>query len=195
MKSYPDVDAYLADARSWRAEMEALRPILLNSGLEEAIKWGKPCYMRGGANICILQPMKAFLSLLFFKGALLADPDRLLERQGPNSTAGFRMPFTSVEEIEAHTAAIRGFIDEAIRLEKSGAPIPQDKKVEPLPPAELLTRMDEDPAFKTAFKALTPGRRRAYILHFSAAKQSATRSARIEKCAPDILAGKGLNDR
>jgi uncharacterized protein YdeI (YjbR/CyaY-like superfamily) len=188
-----DVDAYIERSDMWPSEMAALRSVLLDSGLAEQIKWGKPCYLHGGHNIAIMQEMKGFLALMFFKGALLDDPDGVLREQGPNSRSAKRVEFTSVDDVERLTEAVRALVDDAIRVEDAGL------DVEPAPApqlvAELQARLDGDPDFRAAFEALTPGRRREYNLYFSDARQSATRVARIEKYEDQILAGKGMRDR
>jgi uncharacterized protein YdeI (YjbR/CyaY-like superfamily) len=189
----PQVDAYIARSRQWPAEIVALREVLVGCELTEEFKWGKPCYSNGGGNIAIVQEMKDFLALMFFKGALLADGEGVLHDQGPNSRSAKRMQFTSVDEVAGLSETIRAKVAAAIEVERAGlevGPAPEMVLV-----AELQQRIDDDPDFATAFAALTPGRRREYHLHISDAKQSATRSARVEKCAPRILAGKGLRDR
>jgi len=193
MKDYADVDAYLADATRWRDEAEALRAILLDCELEEAIKWGKPCYAHEGRNLCIVQPFKDFLALMFFKGALMEDPDGLLREQGENTRSARRLCFTSVAEVENTEPAIRAFVREAVAVEDEGRALP------PRPPPvladELRARLDADPELKAAFERLTPGRRREYNLYVSGAKRSETRASRVEKHVERILAGKGLRDR
>lgn len=189
----PQVDAYVDRSTLWPAEIAAIRPLLTNQGLQEALKWGKPCYGIDGKNILILQEMKHFLAMMFFKGALLSDPEQVLEEQGPNSRAARRMCFTSVAEVNEHAATIKAYVAEAIQIEADGielAPAPP----ETLAP-ELQDRLNSDRAFRLAFESLTPGRRREYNLHFSDAKTAATRLSRIDKCAPKILAGKGFRDR
>lgn len=189
----PKVDAYLENSELWPGEIAALRPILLGCGLTEELKWGKPCYSADGKNIAIMQEMKNFLALMFFKGALLDDPDGLLQSQGPNSRSALRLCFTSVDQVRAATATVEGFVRDAIEVERAGL------EVEPAPEvafvAELERRIAADSNFAAAFAALTPGRQREYNLHFADAKQSSTREARIEKHATRILAGKGLRDR
>lgn len=193
MKQYSDVDAYLAEAELWPGEIAALRTILLDLGLHEEIKWGKPCYSHDGANICILQEMKNFLAVMFFKGALLDDPAELLHEQGENTNAARRFQFTSVDEINSLASTIRDYVQDAIDVEEAGLEVePAPEK--PLAP-ELQDRLDDDDEFRAAFEGLTPGRRRAYNLYFSDAKQSQTRLRRIDKYAPKILAGKGMHDR
>ena len=189
----PKVDAYIGRSVKWPEEMAALRSVLLGCGLTEEIKWGKPCYSSDKGNIAIMQEMKDFLALMFFKGALLSDSDGLLESQGPNSRSALRMCFRSGADVRRLAKAVRGFVAEAIDVEDAGlevAPAPALALVE-----ELQHRLDADPALKAAFEALTPGRRREYHLHIAEAKQASTRSARVDKCVPKILAGKGFRDR
>ena len=189
----PKVDAYIDRSGQWPDEMTALRPILLKCGLTEDIKWGKPCFSHDGTNIVIMQEMKDFLALMFFKGALMNDPAGVLESQGPNSRSALRMCFRSVADVKRLTKTVKAYIADAIDVEEAGlevGPAPEVVFV-----AELQERLDVDKKFKTAFEALTPGRRREYNLHIGEAKQAATRVSRVEKCAPKILAGKGLRDR
>ncbi len=186
------VDAYIERSKKWPNEMVELRELLLGCGLAEAIKWGKPCYSEKGRNIAILQEMNDFLSLMFFKGALLDDPDRVLREQGPNSRSALRIEFTSVDEVARLSGPVRALVAEAIAVEDAGlrvGPAPEPELVE-----ELRHRLDRDPALKAAFSALTPGRRREYNLYFSGAKQATTREARVDKCVPKVLAGKGFRD-
>lgn len=190
----PKVDAYIRKARQWQAEFEALRAILLKTPLAEELKWGQPCYTYEGRNVVIVQGFKACCALMFCKGALLKDARGLLHKPGENTQAARRFEFTSVQEITKLAAAVKSYLKEAVQIEKAGLEVEFKKEPEPVP-VELQTKFEASPAFKRAFDALTPGRQRAYILHFSSAKQSATRAARIEKCAPDILEGRGLNDR
>jgi uncharacterized protein YdeI (YjbR/CyaY-like superfamily) len=189
----PEVDAYIERSDTWPQEITRLRPILVGRGLTEALKWGKPCYGNDGKNIAIVQEMKDFLSLMFFKGALLSDPHGVLEEQGPNSRSARRIRFTSVDQVDQLADVVAAYVDEAIEVEASG------REVGPAPELvladELGDRLDHDPALRAAFEALTPGRQREYNLHISGAKQASTRSARVEKLAPRILAGKGLRDR
>lgn len=189
----PEVDAYVARSDAWPAEIAALRPILLGCGLDETIKWHKPCYVHDGANIAIVQEMKDFLALMFFKGALLDDPDGVLESQGPNSRSARRVVMRSVDDVERLTGAIGALIASAVEVEAAGLAI------EPTPELivcdELRDALDADPALASAFESLTPGRRREYDLHISGAKQSSTRRSRVAKVVPRILAGKGLRDR
>ena len=189
----PKVDDYIARSEKWPEELTVLRPILLDCGLTEDIKWGKPCYGHEGRNIVILQEMNAFLALMFFKGALLNDPDSVLEEQGPNSRSARRIRFASVGDVDRLATVVRSYVHEAICVEKEG------KSVGPAPVsapvAELHDRLLRDQALKLAFEALTPGRRREYNLYISGAKQTKTRVARVERCVQRILEGKGLRDR
>jgi uncharacterized protein YdeI (YjbR/CyaY-like superfamily) len=193
VQHYPDVDAYLRDSEQWPDEIAALRPTLLASGLTEEIKWGKPCYSHDGKNVAIVQEMKHFLALMFFKGAVLEDPAGVLRDQGPNSRSARRIEFTSVEDVERLTTTVAAYLDEAIDVEEAGLEV--DRAPAPELAAELRERLDADPALRAAFDQLTPGRQREYNLHITGAKQSSTRISRIERCADRILAGKGLRDR
>jgi uncharacterized protein YdeI (YjbR/CyaY-like superfamily) len=189
----PEVDAYIADSQRWSDEMTALRPILLGAGLTEEIKWRKPCYSHEGKNIVILQEMKDFLALMFFKGALLRDPNGVLEMQGPNSRSACRIEFTSVEDIARLTDTVAAYLEEAIDVAEAGrdvGPAPQPDLVD-----ELRDRLDQDPELSAAFASLTPGRQREYNLYFSGAKQAKTRMARVDRYIPKIRGGKGLRDR
>lgn len=187
------VDEFLAGTSRWRDEMEGLRLIALDCGLGEELKWGKPCYTFGGANVAIIQGFKSKCALMFFKGALLADPDGLLQRPGENSHVARRMEFASVDEVVEMEGRLRSFIAQAIEVEKAGLKVAVKQNPEPLPD-ELVEMFGEVSGLENAFRALTPGRQRAYILHFSGAKQSKTRRSRIEKCVPRIRDGRGLND-
>ncbi|MFM9940521.1 MAG: YdeI/OmpD-associated family protein [Hyphomicrobiaceae bacterium] len=186
------VDAYIKRSKKWPVEVTALRSILLKAGLSEDIKWGKPCYSHNGQNIVIVQEMNDFLALMFFKGALLSDPDGVLHQQGPNSRSALRMQFTSVAEIKRLTGTLRTYLREAIEVEAAGLEIGPPPVLVLV--AELQNRIDRDEALKRAFEALTPGRQREYNLYFSDAKQAATRESRIDKCTNKILAGKGFRD-
>jgi uncharacterized protein YdeI (YjbR/CyaY-like superfamily) len=193
MTTNPEVDAYVERTDGWPEEIAALRPILTGCGLVEEIKWNKPCYSHDGHNIVILQEMKNFLALMFFKGALLADEHQVLEDQGPNSRSARRMCITSLDDVERLAPIIVDYVAEAIDVERSG------QQVDPAPELvlveELQARLDADPALREAFETLTPGRRREYHLHVSGAKQASTRVSRVDKCVPRILDGKGLRDR
>jgi uncharacterized protein YdeI (YjbR/CyaY-like superfamily) len=188
-----EIDTFIKKAKQWQEEMETLRAIVLSSPLDEDLKWSKPCYTHDGRNIAIIQPFKNCLGFMFFKGALLKDPKGILKDNGPNSQSARRLEFTSAAEITKLKGTIKAYIKEAIAVEDSGQKVAIKKNPEPIPD-ELKEFFKKKPALKKAFEALTPGRQRAYILHFSSAKQPATRRARIEKCSALILAGKGLND-
>jgi len=188
----PKVDEYVARAELWPDEVAELRTVLLGTGLTEEFKWGKPCYAFDGANIAIVQQFKEFLALMFFKGALLPDPARVLESQGPNTRSALRMTFTSVEDVRRLARTVGEYVTAAIAVEQAGLTMgPPDELVLV---DELQDRLDADPELKAAFEALTPGRRREYHLHISGAKRSETRAGRVDKAVPRILAGKGLRD-
>lgn len=193
MPKNPALDRSFSDATRWRREADRLRAILLECGLTEALKWGKPCYVHDGKNICIVQRMKTFLALLFFKGALLDDPDNVLEVQGPHSRSGYRMRFTDVEDVERMASRVRAFVRQAIEVEQAGLEVEKSADFEY--PEELVDKLAEDPHFKAAFERLTPGRKRGYVLHFADAKQASTRLARIERYRRHIVDGKGLHER
>ena len=187
----PQVDEYLRKAKKWREEFAKLRMIVLDCGLTEELKWGKPCYTFQESNIVIIQGFKEFCALLFCKGALLRDPTGILKKFGWQ--AARRIPFTNVREIGEMEPILKTYIHEAIEAEKAGLEVNLKKNPEPIP-EEFQKKLDEIPALKAAFDALTPGRQRAYILYFSGAKQPKTRESRVEKCMQQILNGKGLND-
>lgn len=188
----PKVDAYIGRSDRWPAEMAALRAILLGCGLGEELKWGKPCYVHDGRNIAILQEMNAFLSLMFFKGALLEDTAGVLRSQGPNSRSALRIEYTSVADVERGADVVRDYVAQAIAVEDAGLAVAPPPELELV--AELEARLADDPALRAAFDGLTPGRRREYNLFIAGAKQASTRAARVEKLAPQILAGRGLRD-
>ncbi len=191
----PKVDAFLSDATKWRPEMEKLRTILLDCQLTEELKWSKPCYTFQKSNVVVIQGFKKYCALLFFKGVLLKDPNGILVKTGENTRVGRQIRFTDVREIVRQEAILKAYIHQAIEVEKAGLKVDAETDAELKIPEELKIKLAENPALKAAFAALTPGRQRAYILYFSAAKQSKTRESRIEKCMPQILKGKGLMDR
>jgi len=172
----------------------ALRTILLDCTLVEESKWGVPCYTYQGNNVLMLAAFKDFCSVSFFKGALLQDEAGILVRAGENTQAARLIRFTSVQDVTARAEILRNYIFEAIEIEKAGLKVEFKPPEELGIPEEFLNRMNQIPALKNAFHALTPGRRRGYLIHFSGARQSKTREARIEKCIPAILSGKGLNE-
>jgi uncharacterized protein YdeI (YjbR/CyaY-like superfamily) len=190
----PKVDAFLRDARQWQVEFKKLRAIALDCGLSEELKWGKPGYTLENKNIILIQGFKKYCALLFFKGALLKDTKGILKKMGENTQAGRQVRFTSPGQIDALQAVLRDYIQEAIQVEKSGLKVEFKKASEFPVPEEFQKKLNAMPALKTAFKALTPGRQRGYLMYFSAAKQAQTREVRVAKCTPQILKGKGLND-
>ena len=180
---------------TWAEELQLLREIMLSSGLTETIKWGSPCYTnQNNKNIAMMVAFKSYVSINFFKGMLLHDPHKLLHTSGENAQSAKHFKFTNPQQIIDIEPIIRSYIQEAIALEESGAKIEFKQKYELEFPAELLKKFDEDPAFREAFFKLTPGRQRGYNLHFTGAKQSATRLSRIEKYMPKILKGLGFHD-
>jgi uncharacterized protein YdeI (YjbR/CyaY-like superfamily) len=189
----PKVDGYLRKAKKWQEEMEKLRMIILDCGLTEELKWGKPSYTFQKSNIVIIQGFKEFCALLFCKGALLNDANGILKKPGENTQAARRIPFTNVREIVEMEPILKAYIHEAIEVEKAGLKVDFKKNPEPIP-EEFQNKLDEIPALKAAFDALTPGRQRAYILYFSAPKQSKTRESRVEKSMQRIFNGQELND-
>ncbi|MGN6647571.1 MAG: YdeI/OmpD-associated family protein [Cytophaga sp.] len=190
----PKVDFYFTKAKTWQEEIELLREIVLDCDLNEVLKWGCPCYTFEDSNIVLIHTFKEYCALLFFKGALMKAPKDILIQQTANVQAARQMRFTSAKEITKLKTSIKAYIKEAIAIEKAGLKVELKKTSEFEMPEEFKQVLKEDAALKKAFKTLTPGRQRAYLLHFSSAKQSKTREARIEKCIPDILEGKGLND-
>ena len=191
----PKVDRYLSSAKQWRKEMEKLRKILLGCGLTEELKWDKPCYMFEKSNVVVILPLKNYIALLFCKGALLKDTQGLLVKAGENTQAARQMRFTNLREISERESILKDYIQQAIEVEKAGLDVVYKKIEDHAVPEELRKKLDAIPALKKAFTALTPGRQRGYLIHFSAAKQAKTRESRIEKCMPQILKGRGLNDR
>jgi uncharacterized protein YdeI (YjbR/CyaY-like superfamily) len=191
----PRVARYIEGMRAWRAELEALRPVLLRAGLEEEFKWYKPCYTHGGSNVVIFQPFKELCALLFFKGALLEDPDGALIEQGENTRSALRLEFRSVADVTAAKRTIAALVKDAIRVEEAGLSVPRRAPADDGPyPEELGMLLDADRALRDAWERLTPGRRRGWLLHFNGAKQSKTRIARIERATPRILEGFGIYD-
>jgi uncharacterized protein YdeI (YjbR/CyaY-like superfamily) len=194
IKTNPKIDAFIARQQKWREAIEALRAIVLECGLVEEMKWGVPCYTVDRANIVIIHGFKEYCALNFFKGALMADPHQILVRQTENVQAGRQIRFADLGQIEPMRDILVAYLLEAVAVEKAGLKVEYRKTGEFPIPEEFSALLDAVPALKPAFEALTPGRQRAYLLHFSAAKQSATRRSRIEKLLPRILDGKGLND-
>lgn len=190
----PKVDAYLNRNPRWLAELTELRRIALASGLAEDLKWGVPAYTLDGANIALLHVFKEYCAVLFVKGALLQDPDGLLITQTENVQAARQVRFRTADEVRAQEPAVAALLQQAIQLERAGAKVEFKKASEFAVPAEFQAQLDADSALREAFAKLTPGRQRAYLLFFAGAKQPKTREARVAKCAPQILAGKGLDD-
>ncbi len=190
----PKVDEFLTKAKKWKEEYETLRKIVLDCELTEDFKWMNPCYTFETKNIVLMHGFKEYCALLFPKGALLKDSHGILIQQTENVQGARQVRFTNVQEIAEKEAVLKAYIYEAIEVEKAGLKVKAKKPEELIIPEELQHKFDEIPALKDAFTTLTPGRQRAYILHFSAAKQSKTRESRVEKCIPNILNGKGLND-
>jgi uncharacterized protein YdeI (YjbR/CyaY-like superfamily) len=204
----PKVDKFLLDGcmrcslggtpeckvHQWIPELEALRQIMLSSELTEDLKWGVPCYTLNNKNILMIYAFKDQCSVSFMKGALINDPKNLLEKAGENTQSARVLRFKSLNDVTSIEEDIKSFITQAIEIEKAGKKVVVEKKPEPIP-IELIEKFESDEIFKSAFKALTPGRQRGYILHFSQAKQSGTRKSRIEKCTANILNGIGLHDQ
>ena len=183
----------MRQTKQWHEEFETLRSIVLDCQLTEELKWYQPCYTLQGKNVALIHGFKEFCALLFFKGALLKDTRHLLVTPGQHQAAR-QIRFTNVREIAKMKPILKAYIQEAIEVEKAGLKVKLKKTSDFRIPDEFQNKLDEIPALKTAFRALTPGRQRGYIFHFSQPKQSKTRDARVEKCMPRILNGKGLND-
>ncbi|MFS2172290.1 YdeI/OmpD-associated family protein [Priestia megaterium] len=193
-KMNPKVDEFLTKAKKWKEEYETLRKIVLDCELTEDFKWMNPCYTFEKKNIVLMHGFKEYCALRFPKGSLLQDSHGILIQQTENVQGARQIRFTNVQEIAEKEAVLKAYIYEAIEVEKAGLKVKAKKPEELIIPEELQHKFDEIPALKDAFTTLTPGRQRAYILYFSAAKQSKTRESRVEKCIPNILNGKGLND-
>jgi uncharacterized protein YdeI (YjbR/CyaY-like superfamily) len=190
----PKVDFFFSEAQKWQEEFEKLRMIILDCGLTEELKWGVPCYTFEKRNIVLIHGFKEYCAILFFKGALLKDTQGILIQQTENVQAARQIRFTNVREIVEMEPILKAFIYEAIEVEKAGLKVNFKKTSEIIIPEEFINKLEEVPGLQDSFDALTPGRQRAYIFYFSQPKQSKTRESRIEKCIPQILKGKGLND-
>ena len=190
----PKVDRYFNKAGKWQEEQMKLRDIVLGSGLTEELKWGHPCYSMKGSNVVLIHAFKDYCALLFMKGALLKDEQGILVQQTENVQAARQIRFTSLKEVMKLERTVKTYIHEAIEVEKDGLKVPMKNTKEFDIPEELAVKLKEMPALKKAFHALTPGRQRGYLLHFSSAKQAKTREARIMKNVERILEGKGLNE-
>jgi len=188
------VDAFFKNAKNWQAEFKKLRRILLDFPMTEELKWGQACYASDGRNIVLIHGFKEYCALLFFKGALLKDPKRILIQQTKNVQSGRQIRFTNVREIIEMEPILKAYVREAIEVEKAGLKVKLKETSAFKVPGEFQRKLDETPALKKAFAALTPGRQRGYLFYFSAAKQSKTREARVEKYMSQILEGKGLDD-
>jgi uncharacterized protein YdeI (YjbR/CyaY-like superfamily) len=193
-KTNPKVDAFLSKQKNWKDEFEKLRTIILGSGLTEELKWGTPCYTFQNRNVVLMHGFKNYCALLFFKGALLKDPDGILIQQTPHVQSARHLRFTSVREIVKMKTTLKAYLNEAVEVEKAGLKVNFKETSEFTVPEEFQNKLNDSAALKKAFRALTPGRQRAYLLYFSTPKQSKTRESRIEKSTPQILAGKGLDD-
>jgi uncharacterized protein YdeI (YjbR/CyaY-like superfamily) len=193
-KKNPKVEGFFEKAGRWQAEVNKLREIALGCPVEEVLKWGNPCYTVGGNNVVLIHHFKDYCALLFFKGALMKDPRKLLIQQTANVQSARQMRFTGAKEIVKLKAAIKAYILEAIKVEESGAKVEFKKAEEFAVAPEFKARLKDVPGLKQAFESLTPGRQKAYLLFFSGAKQSKTRESRVEKCLDRILDGLGLDD-
>ncbi len=190
----PKVDFFFDKASKWQAEYRQLRKLILDCGLAEELKWGVPCYTVDGKNIILIHGFKEYCAVLFFKGALLQDAESILIQQTENVQSPRQVRFTNIKEIVKLASVLKAYIYEAIEVEKAGLKVALKKTSEYTVPAEFQEILDHDPALKKAFKALTPGRQRAYLFYFSQAKRSETRAARVKKYIPHILQGKGIDD-
>ena len=193
MKTNPKVEFFFEKGK-WQEEFEKLRAIVLGCDLTEELKWGCPCYTFEERNIVLMHGFKEYCALLFFKGALLKDPEGILIQQTDNVQSARQIRFTGAREIVKMKKTLKAYILEAIEVEKAGAKVNLKQTAEFKMPAEFKTKLEEDPVLKKAFSSLTPGRQRGYLLYFAAPKQSKTRAARVEKYSQQILNGKGLND-
>lgn len=193
-KTNPAVDFYFEKTGRWQGEQKMLRKIILSSGLKEELKWGVPCYTEGKSNIVLIHAFKEYCAVLFFKGALLKDPEKILVQQTGNVQSARQIRFISIDEVEELKPVLISYIKESVKNEKAGLKVKFRDTSEYKIPEEFQLVLDEDSKLKEAFYALTPGRQRGYLLYFSGAKQSATRMSRVEKSRKQILKGKGLND-
>lgn len=190
----PEADWYFERDGRWQKEITRLRSIVLDCGLTEEVKWGCPCYTFQNSNIVLIHVFKEYCALLLFKGALLQDPEGILVQQTENVQSARQIRFTALKEVTALAPALKTYIYEAVAVEEAGLKVPLKQTKDYAVPEEFQQKLDTQPALKTAFEALTPGRQRAYLFYFSQAKQAKTRVSRIEKYIPKILAGKGLED-
>jgi uncharacterized protein YdeI (YjbR/CyaY-like superfamily) len=193
-KKNPLVTKVHAKEKRWSLEFASLRQLCLASGLNEELKWGSACYDLEGSNVVLILGFKEYCALLFTKGALLKDPKHILVQQTKNMQSARQIRFTSVADISKHKAAVKACLSDAIAVQKSGAKVRMKTVAQFDVPEEFQKRLDADPKLAEAFRALTPGRQKGYLLHFAGAKQSATRVARVDKHSPRILQGLGFND-
>ena len=191
----PNVDWFFAKDTKWQKEYEKLRTIILDCGLIEELKWGCPCYTFQNANVVLIHGFKEYCALLFFKGALLNDPEGILIQQTKNVQSARQIRFTNVKDIIKMEKILKAYVYEAIVVERAGLKVKLKKTSDYKIPEEFQKKLNKSSALKKAFGELTPGRQRAYIFHFSQPKLSKTREARVEKYTKQILAGKGLNDQ
>lgn len=194
MKFNPKVDFYFKKAEKWQAELEKLRTIILDCGLKEELKWGAPCYTLGKGNVVLIHGFKDYCAVLFIKGALLTDSDGILVQQTENVQGGRQIRFSALRDIVAMERTLKAYIHEATEIEKAGLKVALKKVTDYDIPDEFMKKLKEMPALRAAFDALTPGRQRAYLLHFGSAKQARTREARVDKYIQHILDGKGMDD-
>ncbi|HEY0610031.1 MAG TPA: YdeI family protein [Chitinophaga sp.] len=190
----PKVDSVIDKEEKWQKEFEKLREIVLECQLDEDLKWGCPCYSYQGGNVVLIHGFKEYCALLFFKGALLGDPEGILIQQTENVQSARQIRFTSLKQISGMARVLKAYVYEAIEVEKAGLKVKLKKTAEYPVPEEFQLKLDKMPALRKAFEALTPGRQRGYIFYFSSAKQSKTRASRVEKYIPQILEGRGLED-
>lgn len=190
----PKVDFYFRNSKKWQPELEKLREIVLDSPFTEELKWGVPCYTYQNKNVVLIHEFKDYCAILFIKGALMKDEQGILIQQTENVQAGRQIRFTNVQEIMIIESHLRDYLAEAIEIEKAGLKVIFKQAVEFPLADEFQKKLDENPELSTAFYALTPGRQRAYLLFFSAPKQSKTREVRVNKCIQQIINGKGIND-
>jgi uncharacterized protein YdeI (YjbR/CyaY-like superfamily) len=188
------VDLLRKESGKWQEETVRLRSLALGFGLHEEVKWGKPCFSHEGGNVVLIQGFKEYCALLFFKGALLKDAEGILHRMGENTQAGRQIRFTGMPDIEALAPVVKAYIAEAIGIERAGLKVELKKGADLEIPPEFRNRLDSDADLNAAFLALSPGRQRLYCIHFSEPKQASTKEARIDRCIPKILLGKGLNE-
>ncbi len=189
-----EVDTWRDQLERWRDEFDALRPMLLELGLVEQYKWRKPCYGTGESNVVIFQPFKAMCALLFFQGALLDDEPGLLREQGANSQSSRRLEFRSLDDVAVAAPHLEAYVRQAVANAEAGVTVDTKQTADYPVPDELRMRFDEDSRFREAFEALTPGRQRGWLLHFSSAKKPETRIARIDRAGPRIFDGLGMHD-